>query len=496
MLRTSWNTRAVTTIMKPVVNSADAAADDDDTTLSSDDSLTHPRIGSRTTTTQQQHMMTTETELPTTTPSDVVARILASSNGDHDLCPCIPISATAIGGGGCSWVSPYRTPQPASSAASDCSVSYCLANRNNNESNSCCDDTDDEDATVLDTHNYCDQDERAIEKEKHRGYDNTERLELAETIAVLHHQECSGGYFLPLLPSISSTSSSAVVAVGDQSVVNDDQHHHRSCRAAMLQWCYSVAEYVHCRFSTIEIAMSYLDRYYYSITAATSASTSVDRTSVICLQEEQSQYQLACMVCLYIAMKLHEPICCDIQTMSAVLAHGFYSIQQMEQKELEILFTLQWKLHPPTTEDFIQTFVAATIPDNFSSQKEAILKLAADQANYAFSKNVSFATTIRASIIAYCSVMNAIEYCDSYCRTQQQQQQQHSKGTIILDTTPVPETTIEWIGYNLARMIGIDDCNDPTIVQLQNKLYRDCLVTSNSNAEATIVPPKVIPTMA
>ena len=67
------------------------------------------------------------------------------------------------------------------------------------------------------------------------------------------------------------------------------------CRVKMCEWCYQVVDFCKFRRETVGIGMTYLDRY-------------------LCTEKgkkalgDRKEYQLVAMTCLYIAIKLHEPL--------------------------------------------------------------------------------------------------------------------------------------------------------------------------------------------
>merc|ERR1712183_700468 len=67
-------------------------------------------------------------------------------------------------------------------------------------------------------------------------------------------------------------------------------------------------------------------------------------------------YQLAFIVCLYIAVKAQETIVLDINLM-VQLSRGLCDIEDIEEMELTILVALQWRINGPTSYDFVRYYV-------------------------------------------------------------------------------------------------------------------------------------------
>lgn len=119
-------------------------------------------------------------------------------------------------------------------------------------------------------------------------------------------------------------------------------------------------------------------------------------------------YQLAAMTCLYMAIKIHEPL--EMETsLLADLSRGVYTDMQIAQMELEILEALEWRLSGPTPLAFIQHFMAL-ITDIDPRVKAAIMDYARYQSELAVS---SLDLVPRdASEIALAAILNAIEGID------------------------------------------------------------------------------------
>jgi hypothetical protein len=93
--------------------------------------------------------------------------------------------------------------------------------------------------------------------------------------------------------------------------------------------------------------MSHLDRYL------ASCPNAVDK----------NHFQLLSMTCLYLAIKLNEYkhllIPGSVSSMDTILqlSRGFFTLEQMERMENDILQRLQWHVHPPTPQVFVKHFL-------------------------------------------------------------------------------------------------------------------------------------------
>jgi len=166
------------------------------------------------------------------------------------------------------------------------------------------------------------------------------------------------------------------------------------CRKQMVQWCYEVVDFCELSHNSVEIAMSYFDRFL---------STSQGR----CALNDKGIYQLACMTALYTAVKVHEPICLDPSLLSN-LSQGLYSPEQFEAMEKCILSALQWRMNPPTTREFLRLYLDCIPLTNLSSdERDCLLKEASAQAELAVADSSMIAT--KASTIAFYALLVAMQ---------------------------------------------------------------------------------------
>lgn len=78
---------------------------------------------------------------------------------------------------------------------------------------------------------------------------------------------------------------------------------------------------------------------------------------------DKNLFQLLAMTCLYLSIKLNEYkhllIRESTSSMDTILklSRGFFSLQDMEKMEYEVLQRLQWHVHPPTPQLFVKHFL-------------------------------------------------------------------------------------------------------------------------------------------
>jgi len=78
---------------------------------------------------------------------------------------------------------------------------------------------------------------------------------------------------------------------------------------------------------------------------------------------DKDRFQLLAMTCLYLSVKLNEYrhllIPGSKSSMDTILqlSRGYYTLQQMEKMEHDVLQRLQWHVHPPTPQIFVKHFL-------------------------------------------------------------------------------------------------------------------------------------------
>ena len=71
----------------------------------------------------------------------------------------------------------------------------------------------------------------------------------------------------------------------------------------------------------------------------------------------RKQYQLLSMSSLYIAIKAHEQVAMSSEHF-ATMSNGLYTQLQIEEMEMKILHTLQWKINAPTSVQFAYSILS------------------------------------------------------------------------------------------------------------------------------------------
>jgi len=111
-----------------------------------------------------------------------------------------------------------------------------------------------------------------------------------------------------------------------------------SCRKAIVDWCFIVADSFDLSRETVGIATSILDRYLSSDGKGKSAEA---------LQSKQI-FQLVAITSFYMAVKINEPVQLGIEMLVKV-CRGFYTGSTIAATEQDILYSLEWRVCISTT---------------------------------------------------------------------------------------------------------------------------------------------------
>jgi hypothetical protein len=168
------------------------------------------------------------------------------------------------------------------------------------------------------------------------------------------------------------------------------------CRVKMCEWCYQVVDFCKFRRETVGIGMSYLDRYLCSDAGKKALG-------------DRKEYQLVAMTCLYIAIKLHEPL--EMETsLLADLSRGCYTEMEFANMEKTILEALLWRVSGPTPLAFAQHYMMFIHESVHTSVVTAIWDYARYQTELAIADHAF--VKIKPSVVGMAAVLNAMEGMD------------------------------------------------------------------------------------
>ena len=213
------------------------------------------------------------------------------------------------------------------------------------------------------------------------------------SIEIMRRQEVTSYVKHAYLSSSQPSESSASTSPLHRSDRVDPE-----CRSRMVEWCFQVVDFCKYNRETVEIAMGYLDRFL---------ATPQGKVEL----KDRRRFQLAAMTCLYTAIKVHEPEAMEPRMISN-LSRGVYSPREIEDMELEIISSLQWRMHAPTAVSFVRLFVALYTESAMINQE---LSAIADLACYFTQLAVGDHSFVEvcSSTIALASLMNALELLGS-----------------------------------------------------------------------------------
>eukprot|EP00529_Nitzschia_sp_RCC80_P020426 CAMPEP_0113485152 /NCGR_PEP_ID=MMETSP0014_2-20120614/24336_1 /TAXON_ID=2857 /ORGANISM="Nitzschia sp." /LENGTH=408 /DNA_ID=CAMNT_0000378789 /DNA_START=66 /DNA_END=1292 /DNA_ORIENTATION=- /assembly_acc=CAM_ASM_000159 len=136
-------------------------------------------------------------------------------------------------------------------------------------------------------------------------------------------------------------------APGAESATSNSSLINKHWREKICEWAYQVVDHFDLNREVVSIAMNHLDRYLGSYQGTV----------------DKNLFQLLAMTCLYMSIKLNEYkhllIPGSKSSMDTILqlSRGFFTLEEMEKMELNVLNGLGWHVHPPTPQVFVKHFL-------------------------------------------------------------------------------------------------------------------------------------------
>ncbi|GAX24366.1 cyclin D3, plant [Fistulifera solaris] len=236
------------------------------------------------------------------------------------------------------------------------------------------------------------------------GEDCSGSVEAADHLKVLLKQEV--GTYSPCVDYLNMVRQLPGIGSGD--FVSE------GWRRKLCEWSYEVVDHFGFDREAVSIALNYLDRYV--------ATKVQDSNHVI----GQKDFQLLAVTCLYMALKIHgETEDPNGQRRKlridafVELSRGFFRVEIIEEMERDIFTTLDWRVNPPTCLRFVSSILHLcpkwTI-GGISIAHSNFIGSIFDVSRYLTELSVcvaSFSCTFKTSVIAYASVLCAIEALES-----------------------------------------------------------------------------------
>lgn len=167
-----------------------------------------------------------------------------------------------------------------------------------------------------------------------------------------------------------------------------------SCRSSMVQWKQTVVGFIGFDPETVEISMSYLDRFL---------ATENGREAINC----RTVFQLASMTALYTAVKIN---CAEALTpkLLAELSQGVYEEEQFEEMERTMLQSIQWRVNPATSTCFLHETLDILPQSLFQTEeiRQSVLSMAKSQAEWAIGDYELL--SVKKSVIAFAAIHNSL----------------------------------------------------------------------------------------
>ena len=145
-------------------------------------------------------------------------------------------------------------------------------------------------------------------------------------------------------------------------------------RQSTVEYLYRISDYGGFERHVVGYAMNnLLDRYFSSSCRSLGGEEEyecIDARRVL-LSGDKNHYQLVALTCLYMAVKLLEPVNIGVASM-VPLTNGLYSVEDFCEMERTILKQLQWRVaHGPTGTDFVRLllqYLPGTVSSSLAAQ--------------------------------------------------------------------------------------------------------------------------------
>lgn len=200
-------------------------------------------------------------------------------------------------------------------------------------------------------------------------------------------------------------------------------------RQKICHWVYSVVDHYELSRQTVEITMDLFDRFL---------ATLGNRC-------DSSQALLISLTALYIAIKMHESQNIRPATIAKLSRDQFFA-QDIEVMELEMLTSLSWLMHPPTTVDFLSHLLMFLPTSDSSTLRHQIFQMSRYMAELSICD--PYFIEVSPSITSIASILNVLEDDIDYDLLSTECREKY-----ILEIT----TTCTWFTQNIQT---INECRD------------------------------------
>ena len=222
-------------------------------------------------------------------------------------------------------------------------------------------------------------------------------------IAMQQQEETSSYAPIDYLSSLSSSTTTISDAIKVDHILS---------RSKMAQWSYQLTDMTSLSRLAVSRSMNYLDRYL--VAAATTTQQQQPNANNNNTQpnpiKDKRYYQLLSMTCLYISIKLYEPLSMDASLLSEISA-GCYTTKEILDMESNILNTLSWKVNGVTSQEYVSLMLGLLDPTKFDYDMDIVGSLL-DVSKYQCELSTldyDLSTQYDCSTIALASILNSME---------------------------------------------------------------------------------------
>ena len=205
-------------------------------------------------------------------------------------------------------------------------------------------------------------------------------------------------------PSLPVTDVPGGYTIGDAKE-NVNVQDHISSRYKMCQWSYQLTDMTSLSRLAVSRAMHYLDRFL--------ATSHTNNKHALQALHNKREYQLASMTCLYISIKLYEPLTMDASLLSDI-SQGCYTTQDITDMENIILNALEWKMNGPTSQEFVSLLLGLLEPSGYMYDVDVlgslydVSKFQCELASTDYDLSVRY----KPSVVGLASILNSMEVMD------------------------------------------------------------------------------------
>eukprot|EP00567_Pseudictyota_dubia_P015224 CAMPEP_0197440234 /NCGR_PEP_ID=MMETSP1175-20131217/6786_1 /TAXON_ID=1003142 /ORGANISM="Triceratium dubium, Strain CCMP147" /LENGTH=310 /DNA_ID=CAMNT_0042970303 /DNA_START=197 /DNA_END=1129 /DNA_ORIENTATION=- len=234
------------------------------------------------------------------------------------------------------------------------------------------------------------------------------------------------------------------------------------CRAKMIEWLSSIAEFCGFDRDTVCVATSLSDRFL-------SQSTQEARNAI----NDRRQFQLLFITALHVSVKVREPAHMDGPLLSK-LSRGKYAAHEFAECERHLLEGLHWRISCPTATDFVYELLSFLPKHGIRpTVKQTLLEVASRMSALAMS-DCEFITT-RPSLVALAAILESVR-CMSYRDFPSRQRKEFFASLEEVGGTSITAGNIPSVRMWLKDHCIADVVNDET--------YPDMALSVNRTAES------------